>query len=451
MMSEPPTKYALTKEGVCVAYKALGVGPRALIFSPGWVTNLEILWEWPACARFFERLARRCRLVVYDKQGTGLSDRVATFPTLEARMDDIDAVMTANGMEGATLFGPTQGAALSALFAATFPERVDALVTYGAFARVASAPDWPYGGESEGEWEEHILEGWGTPSWTRDFAVDWGAEGLRDDPAFIAWLARLMRFSATPTAAVAFGRAWDETDVREILPSVGAPTLLLSRGADDPERAEIEHTASMLPISRVVELPHDHWSPYVGDPGPLVDAIESFLDGVGEADAILDRALATVLFTDIVDSTRRASEVGDKAWRGLVELHHRAIRAQLARYRGVEVDTAGDGFFATFDGPARAVRCGQACVLAAGSLGIEIRVGIHTGEVETIDRKAGGIAVNIGARVGSMASPSEVLVSQTVKDLVAGSGLAFEDAGEHELKGIPDRWHVYRVSGLAAG
>jgi class 3 adenylate cyclase len=447
-VNEPPTQYALTREGVCVAYKVLGEGPHPLIFSPGWVTNLEVLWEWPACARFFERLARRCRVVVYDKQGTGLSDRVATFPTLEARMDDIHAVMEATAMERASLFGPTQGAALSALFAASFPDRVDVLITYGAFAKVRATPDWPYEelDADGGDWEASILDGWGTDAWTRDFAVDWGAGDLRDDPAFVRWLAKLMRFSATPTAAVAFSRAWDETDVRDVLPSVGAPTLLLYPRELDVEQAEIEHTASLLPLARVVELPEGRWSPYLRDPEPLVEAIEAFLDGVGEASTSLDRVLATVLFTDIVDSTARAAELGDRAWRDVVERHHRTVRALLARYRGVEVDTAGDGFFATFDGPARAVRCAQACIEAVRSLGIEIRAGVHTGEVETIDGKAGGIAVSIGARVGSKALPSHVLVSQTVKDLVAGSGLTFEDAGEHELKGVPDRWRLYRVS-----
>ena len=445
-MKEPPTRYALTREGVCVAYKVLGDGPHQLVFSPGWVTNLEVLWEWPACVRFFERLARRCRVVLYDKQGTGLSDRVATFPTLEARMDDIHAVMQATGMSRASLFGPTQGAALSALFAASFPERVEALVTYGAFAKTAPSTDWPYGDRPDaGDWGERLVDGWGTVEWTRDFLVDWGAEGLRDDPALVAWCAKLMRFSATPTAAEAFSRAWDETDVRDVLPSVGAPSLLLYRTGDEEERVELEHTVKLLPIARVVALPPDHWSPYLGDPDPLVEAIEGFLDGVGEAEASLDRALATVLFTDIVDSTALATAQGDQAWRATVERHHRAIRAMLARYRGTEVDTAGDGFFATFDGPARAVRCAQACVEAAHSLGLDIRAGVHTGEVETIDGKAGGIAVIIGARVGAKAAPSEVLVSQTVRDLVAGSGLRFDDGGEHELKGIPDRWRLFRV------
>ena len=244
------------------------------------------MWEWPACARFFERLAHRCRLVVYDKQGTGLSDRVATFPTLEARMDDIDAVMTANEMDRASLFGPTQGAALSALFAATYPERVDALVTYGAFARVADAPDWPYGVEEDaGGWGERMLEGWGTPSWTRDFAVDWGVGGSPRRPR----VHRVAREAAAVLCHADGGGGVrpcvDETDVRDILPSVGAPTLLMYRGTDDPERAEIEHTAHLLPITRVVELPPDHWSPYIADPGPMVEAIESFLEGVGNSAA----------------------------------------------------------------------------------------------------------------------------------------------------------------------
>jgi class 3 adenylate cyclase len=443
-MNEPPTRYALTREGVCVAYKTLGDGPHDLIFSPGWVTNVEVMWEWPACARFFERLARRCRLVVYDKQGTGLSDRVATFPTLEARMDDIDAVMKANGIERASLFGPTQGAALSALFTASFPERVETLVTYGGFARPTPAPDWPFGDEEVSDWEEQLVQDWGTPEWTRNFAVDWGAGALRDDPAFVAWLAKLMRFSATPTAAAAFMQAFGATDVRDVLPSVGAPTLLMYRKGEG-EAEEIDRTASLLPIARVVELPHGAWSPYIADPEPMAEAIELFLDGVNESEASLDRALSTVLFTDIVESTARAAELGDRAWRAVVERHHRAVRALLARYRGTEVDTAGDGFFATFDGPARAVHCAQACVEAVRSMEIEIRAGVHTGEVETIDNKVGGIAVNIGARVGSKAAPSEVLVSQTVKDLVAGSGLSFEEAGEHELKGIPDRWRLFRV------
>jgi class 3 adenylate cyclase len=350
-------------------------------------------------------------------------------------------------MRHASLFGPTQGAALSALFAASFPDRVDALITYGAFAKVRSSPDWPYDelDANEREWDKSMLDGWGTDAWTRDFAVDWGAGDLRDDPAFVRWLAKLMRFSATPTAAVAFGRAWDETDVRDVLPSVGAPTLLLYPHELNSERAEVEHTASLFPLARVVELSEERWSPYLRDPDPLIEAIESFLDSVGEQEGSLDRVLATVLFTDIVDSTALAAAQGDQAWRATVERHHRAVRAMLARYRGTEVDTAGDGFFATFDGPARAVRCAQACIEAVRSQGIEIRAGVHTGEVETIDGKAGGIAVIIGARVGAKAGASEVLVSQTVKDLVAGSGLRFQDGGEHELKGIPDRWRLFGV------
>ncbi len=442
----PATKYALTEEGVCVAYKIFGDGPHDLVFSPGWVTNVEVLMERPECARFFFRLARTCRVVVYDKQGTGLSDRVATLPTLEARMDDIHAVMRAAGMERATLFGPTQGAALSALFAATFPERVVSLVTYGGFARPSPAADWPFGASADepSEWEPTLAEGWGTERWAYAFAQDWGAERRREDPAFVRWLAKLMRFSATPTSAIAFDAAFSATDVRDVLPSVGVPALLLHR-ANQGEREELEFTASLLPLARVEELPADDWSPYVADPDPMAEAIERFLAGADDEEESFDRVLATVVFTDIVGSTQRASQIGDRAWKELVERHHNVVRALIGRYRGLEVDTAGDGFLATFDGPARAVRFAAACVKAVRALNIEIRAGVHTGEVETIDGKIGGIAVNIGARVSALAGASEVLVSSTVKDLVAGSGLVFEDVGERELKGVADRWRLCRL------
>jgi len=443
---EPETRYALTEEGVCVAYKILGDGPNELVFSPGWVTNVEVLWEWPECARFFSRLAKTCRVVVYDKQGTGLSDRVATFPTLEARMDDIAAVMRATGMERATLFGPTQGAALSALFAATFPDRTQSFVAYGGFARPSPAADWPYeeGSDQEAALWGRIVEGWGTEGWTREFAWYWGAETRRADPAFVRWLAKLMRHSATPTSAAAFSAAFEATDVRDILPIVTAPTLLLHRGTAD-DRLDLARTASLMPMARVQELPGDDWSPYLGDPDPMAEAIEAFLVEVRHEESALDRVLATVVFTDIVDSTATAAALGDLAWKQLVERHHTVVRALLARYRGTEVDTAGDGFFATFEGPARAVRFAQACTHAIGSIGLEIRAGVHTGEVQTIAGKAGGMGVVIGARVGSLAGPSEVLVSQTVKDLTAGSGLVFEDAGGHDLKGVPEPWRLFRV------
>jgi class 3 adenylate cyclase/pimeloyl-ACP methyl ester carboxylesterase len=441
----PRTRYALTREGVCIAYQVVGEGVHDLVFSPGWVTNIEILWEFPASAALFSRLARRCRVAVYDKQGTGLSDRVATLPDLEARMDDITAVMDAAGMERAALFGPTQGAAVSALFAASHPDRTSAFIAYGGFARATWAPDWPFEDQESADWEDHLTTAeWGTESWARRFAFSWGGESLVGDPAFLRWLAKLMRFSATPTAAAAFNDAFNETDVRDILPTIAVPTLLLHRANQD-DGPQLEATAAMIPLARVQELPPDHWSPYLGDPEPMASAIESFLDGIHEQEVGFDRVLATLLFTDIVDSTAHAARLGDRAWRDVVERHHTIVRALLARYRGVEIDTAGDGFFATFDGPARAVRCAQACAEAVRTLGIEIRAGVHTGEVEAVDNKAGGIAVATCSRIASLAGPSEVFVSSTVKDLVAGSGLAFEDRGEHELKGVPDRWRLYRV------
>ncbi|MEZ0233728.1 MAG: alpha/beta fold hydrolase [Actinomycetota bacterium] len=446
-MEPPRTRYATTREGVCVAYQVFGEGPHNLVYSPGWVTNIEVLWEWPGVARVFSRLAAGCRVALYDKQGTGLSDRVASIPSLEARMDDLLAVMDAAGMSEAALLGPTQGAAVSALFAATYPERVTAFIPYGGFARTLWAPDWTFGARDDepSDWEDHLtIDAWGTETWASRFCVDWGAESLRDDPAFLTWLAKLMRFSATPTAAVAFNVAFDATDVRDVLPSVAAPTMLLCR-AEQGELEEIEATAAMIPLARVVELPADHWSPYLGDPEPMARAIEEFLDGIHDRERDLDRVLATVVFTDIADSTARGAELGDRAWKELIERHHATVRALLTRFRGTEIDTAGDGFFASFDGPARAVRCAQAIVEATGRLGLEVRAGVHTGEVQIVDGKFGGLAVNIGARVGAAAAPSEVLVSQTVKDLTAGSGLDLESRGEHELKGVPDRWHLYRV------
>lgn len=447
MMEVPRTRYTTTREGVCVAYQVFGNGPHDLVYSPGWVTNIEVLWEWPGVARVFSRLATRCRVALYDKQGTGLSDRVASLPGLEARMDDLLAVMDAAGMAKAALLGPTQGAALSALFAATYPERVTAFIPYGGFARTTWAHDWAFGAREEeaSDWESHLtLDDWGTEAWASQFCVDWGGEDLRGDPAFLTWLAKMMRFAATPTAAAAFNLAFDETDVRHVLPSVGAPSLLLYRANHD-EREELEATAAMIPLARVLELPADHWSPYLGDPDPIARAVEGFLDSIHDQESDLDRMLATVLFTDIADSTAKAAALGDRAWRDAVERHHAAVRALLARFRGIEIDTAGDGFFASFDGPARAVRCAQAIVQATERLGLAVRAGVHTGEVQVIDGKIGGIGVNIGARVGAAAVPSEILVSQTVRDLVAGSGLVFEEAGEHELKGVPDRWRLYRA------
>lgn len=447
-MEAPRTRYAMTREGVCIAYQVFGEGPFDIVYSPGWVTNIEILLEWPAVARTFRRLAESARVVLYDKQGTGLSDRVATLPTLEARMDDIQAVMDAVGMERASLLGPTQGAAVNALFSATFPDRVAAFIAYGGFARTLWAPDWTFGArenEDFSDWESHMTpEDWGTESWARQFCVDWGAEELRNEPGFLEWLARLMRFSATPNAAMAFNVAFNASDVRHVLPSIAAPTLILHR-ANQNEADECDATAAMIPLAKVVELPPDHWSPYLGDPEPMARAIEDFLDGIHEQEAGLDRTLATVLFTDIADSTALAASLGDAAWRELVERHHRTVRALLSRFRGDEIDTAGDGFFASFDGPARAVRCAEAIIEATGRLGVAVRAGVHTGEVTTIDGKLGGLGVIVGARVGALAAPSQVLVSQTVKDLTAGSGLNLADAGEHELKGVPDRWRLYRV------
>jgi len=334
-----------------------------------------------------------------------------------------------------------------ALFAATYPERTVALVLYGTAARGAVAPDYPWQW-SEGQWSEYmdeLTEQWGTREYAERM-VPWFNPSQAGDERMVSWWARFMRLAASPNSAAAIERIWHEIDIRPILGAIRAPTLVMHRTRDQVEDVEAgRDIAQRIPGARFVELPGADNAPWLGSHDDVLDEVERFLREVREEEAELDRVLASVLFTDIVASTEKLSELGDRGWKELLERHHSIGRGLIARYRGNEVDTAGDGFFATFDGPARAVRCAQAISEAVKPLGIEIRAGVHTGEVETIGGKVGGIAVNIGARVGSMAEASEVLVSQTVKDLVAGSGLAFEDRGEHELKGVPDRWRLYRV------
>jgi class 3 adenylate cyclase len=447
MTDVPRTRYATTTDGAAIAFQLFGSGPNDLVYSPGWVTNIEVLWEWPAVAATFDRLARSFRVALYDKRGTGLSDRVSSLPDLEARMDDLHAVMEEADMGRATLFGTTQGAAVNALYTATFPDRVDAFVSYGGFARASWAPDYPWGADPREDlvWERKITTDWGTEPCARFAAGAWGGDALREDPAFLAWLAKLMRFSSTPTAAIEFSRMFDATDVRPVLPTIAVPSLMLHRAGHD-EGEEVDAAAALVPSAQVIELPADHWNPYLGDPEPMANAIETFVAGLHEHDAELDRVLATVLFTDIVDSTAQSAAAGDHAWRATREQHDRIVRSQIARFRGREIKTMGDGFLATFDGPARGIRCAESIAHAVRGLGIEIRAGLHTGEVALEGSDVAGIGVAIGARIGALAGPSEVLVSQTVKDLVAGSGLAFEDAGERELKGVPDRWRLYRVA-----
>jgi class 3 adenylate cyclase/pimeloyl-ACP methyl ester carboxylesterase len=444
----PKTQYAETTDGVSIAYQVVGDAPIDLVWIPGFVSHVEFAWTHPPLARLYRRIASFSRLILFDKRGTGLSDRVAPnyYPDLETRMIDVQAVMDAARSERAVIFGLSEGGPMAMLFAATYPERTVALIAYGETPRFAWAPDFPWGDTDE-QLEELIADDrarWGTYDWANDGLRTWAAPSLVDDPSEVEFFATLVRMGASPGAGETLSRMNHEIDVRAILPSIRVPTLEIAREGD-PEVPPDGYTAKLIPGCRHVRLPGEDHFPWAGDTEALIAEIERFIHSVQDEEAELSRVLCTVLFTDIVDSTAQAAAMGDRRWREVVDDHHRILRGQIARYQGREVKTMGDGFLATFDGPARAIRAATASAAAVKRLGIEIRAGLHTGECERIGDDVGGIAVTIGARVGAKAGPSEVLVSQTVKDLVAGSGLTFEGVGEHELKGVPDRWRLYRV------
>lgn len=438
------TQYARSGD-VHIAYQVIGEGPFDLIYVPGWVSNVELGWDEPTSARFLQRLASFARLIIFDKRGTGLSDRVPIdkLPTLEVRMDDVRAVMDAVGSKHAALFGVSEGGSLCALFAATYPERTRALTVFGTYAKRIWSPDYPWApkpDEREREYE-FIEREWGNLS-----DVSHYAPSKATDAAFISRLATYCRRSASPSAAVALLRMNTQADIRHLLPSIQVPTLVIHRTGDrDVNVEEGRWIAQRIPGARFVELPGDDHLPWIGDQDAVLDELQEFLTGVRPPPEF-DRALATVLFTDIVGSTELATRLGDREWRELLAHHHVVIRRELVRFCGKEVDTAGDGFFSTFDGPARAIRCACSIRDAVRGLGIEIRAGIHTGEVELTGEKIGGIAVHIGSRVTAMAQANEVLVSSTVKDLVAGSGIGFASHGSHVLKGIPGEWQLFAVT-----
>jgi class 3 adenylate cyclase/pimeloyl-ACP methyl ester carboxylesterase len=450
-MDIPETRYARSGD-VSIAYQTLGGGPFDLVRIPPFVSHVELAWQIPSLAAFNRQLASFSRLITFDKRGTGMSDRVSGAPSLEVRMDDVRAVMDAARSEQAAVLGVSEGGPMSILFAATYPRRVWALVLDGASPRALWAPDYPWG-VSEDDWLRNIESRghlWGTPENVSSMVEALAGSASAEDKA---GLAVMIRQSASPGAAVELSRMNMSIDVRHVLPSVRVPTLVVNRVDDGDASDESRYMAENIPGARHLELPGADHAEFVGDCKPFMRELEQFLAEAWEARAAdssePDRVLATVLFTDIVGSTAKAAELGDARWRDLVQAHHGLIRRQLARYRGSEIDTAGDGFFASFDGPARAIRC--ACSISEGvrELGIEIRAGLHTGECERIDQKVGGIAVNIGARVAAQAGPSEVLVSSTVKDLVAGSGIAFRDRGSAELKGVPGEWRLYAVESPA--
>jgi class 3 adenylate cyclase len=444
-VATPTTRYARSGDAN-IAYQMVGDGPFDLIWVPGWISNVEVSWEIPEYARFLTRLASFSRLILFDKRGTGLSDGVSIdhLPGLEQRMDDVRAVLQAAGSANAAVFGASEGGNLSILFAATYPERVRALVLAAVYAKRVWSPDYPWAPTPEERERQHAqLE----RDWSGEMDLATLAPSALGDAALTRRLTTFFRRSASPGAAVALNRMNTDIDTRSVLPSITAPTLVVCRSGDQDVRVEEERwIARQIPRARFVELPGDDHLPWLGDTDALLDEVEAFLTGVRRRPDP-HRWLATVLFTDIVDSTVQAATLGDRHWHDLLERHNQVIRRELDRYGGREIDTAGDGFFATFDGPARAVRCACAIEETVRELGLEVRAGVHTGEVELVDGTVRGIAVHIGARVAHEAGPGEVLVSSTVKDLVVGSGLRFRERGRTRLKGVPGEWQLYQVEG----
>jgi class 3 adenylate cyclase len=436
------TNYARSGD-LSIAYRTFGEGEIDLVVVPGFVSHVEVLWEHPTTARFMRRLASFARVITFDKRGQGLSDRPADPPTLENSMDDLHAVLDAAESERAAVFGVSEGGPMSMLFAATYPERVSSLILCGTYAKMVEGPDFPSGVPDRAldRWGEVLRRDWGGP-----VGLGVWAPTMKGDAEFAEWWARLLRQGTSPAGAIALIDLYREIDVRGVLPSVSAPTLVTHRSGDrlvlvDQARYLAEH----IPGATYVELPGEDHLPWVGDQDAIIDEIEEFLTG-SHRGREPERALATVLFTDIVGSTEKAAELGDKRWRDLLERHDAIVRRQLKIHRGREVKTMGDGFLATFDGPARAIRCAAAIRDELAAIGIEVRVGIHTGEVELVGDDVSGMAVNIGARIGALADSGELLVSSTVRELVVGSGLEFDDRGPHNLKGAPGEWRLFAVA-----
>jgi class 3 adenylate cyclase len=451
-VDRPQTRYARSGD-YHIAYHVLGDSEIDLVYIPGWVSHLDLYWEDPWVTRFFQRLASFSRVIVFDKRGIGLSDPVSAsaMPTLEERMDDVRAVLDAVGSTRAAVLGQGYGCPIAIMFAATHPERTSKLVLYSASAKAGlKTDDYPWGStpEEQDKWRETYRE-WGTDEFARAWVARVAPSAVGDS-RFVDWAARVMRASASPAAADAFMRMNSTMDVRKILPLIRVPTLVLERGdaalpkggVDMPPLEEARWVAERIPEARLVVVPGRDYLPWVGDQDRIVDELAAVVgDGVAAGEP--DRVLLTVLFTDIVGSTKLAAELGDRGWRELLERHNSIVRSHLVRHRGKEVDRAGDGVFATFDGPARAIRCATAVAEELLEEGIKIRAGIHAGEVELLQDGVGGIAVHIGARVASKAAPGEVLVTSTVKDLVAGSGVALRDRGWHTLRGVEGRWRLF--------
>ena len=443
-MKPPVVQYARSGE-LSIAYQVVGEGPLDFVSVPP-ISHLELAWESAAQAQFLERLASLSRLIMLNQRGVGMSDRVSGVPTLEMRMDDIHAVMDAVGSERAVLFGLGDSGPLCVLFAATYPERTAGLVLMNSSPRFVRNPELPWlPTRAEADLRAREFErGWGNPAFMNKVFLGANPSASEEEAVNIT---RTLRIAVSPGSAAAYLRMNDDVDVCDVLPSIRVPTLVLQREGAPWDVRSSRYLAGHIPGARLVELPGADFVPFLGDQEPLFAELGGFLAEASEGrrwQVEPDRVLATLLFTDIVGSTALAAELGDRAWRALLEKHHAEVRRQLARFRGKEIDTA-DGFFATFDGPARAIHCACAVRDALAELGLDVRAGLHAGECELLDEKVGGIAVHIGARVSAQAGPGEVLVSRTVKDLVAGSGIEFEDRGEKELKGVPGEWRLYAV------
>ena len=449
-MDVPDPRYVKTEDGAYIAYQVVGDGPVDVAWQLDFYGNIDVAWESPINRWWFERLAGFSRLILHDRRATGLSSRNVAAPNLETRMADLRAVLVELGSERVVLAGLFESMAPCMLLAASDPEHVERLVWWNPAPRTIWSPDYPWGwGPEQVSQELASLEHWGTIEqalvWADMFTRDGGS---RPSDAEIRNTAKASRQTCTPDVALELARIWWDTDIRSVLPAVQAPTLVIADGEGKlPEVAQ--YVASLLPSARLQIFPAEpfpstfaeieHWL------APRIDAVQRFM-GIDHAVAGVDTVLSTVLFTDIVGSTEHQARLGDREWKHLVERHHKVVRNALEQWRGLENDTAGDGFYATFDGPARAIHCARHVRDVVRDLGVEIRAGIHTGECELVDGKHSGIAVTTGARISALAQPSQVLVSQTVKDLVAGSGFSFEPIGEHELKGVPDRWRIYAVT-----
>jgi class 3 adenylate cyclase len=442
---QPETRYARSKDGH-VAYQVVGDVPLDLVFIPGWASNVEVMWEEPSFARLLHRLGTFSRLLCFDKRGSGVSDPVplAALPTLEQWMDDVRIVMDAAGSKRAAILGLAEGGEMAMLFAATYPERVSALILADTCARVLRDVDYPWGlpADRVPQLLKWLEEGWGTGG-----SVDMLAPSLAHDERFRRWWARYERLMSGPRAFTTMYAAFLERDLRGVLPSIRVPTLVLHRAGNRHIRVgHGRYLAEHIPGAKYVELPGEDHLIIVGDTEAVLGEIEEFLTGIRPLPES-DRVLATVLFTDIVTSTERSAQVGDRRWKDLLDQHDTLIRRELERHRGRLVKNTGDGILATFDGPARAIRCAQAIATSVQSLGIEVRAGLHTGEVELRGEDVTGMGVNIAARVMDAAGSGDVVVSSTVKDLVAGSGLRFADRGTHDLRGVPGEWRLFAVEG----